>query len=661
MSSSGVRTRYNLAINGKGFMLRGSPQAPLYIKQDAAGQIGLVQGSESAYSQMNGAGWSYFAQTDWSGGFQQLRWQDNGSFKDGQAIDTVTEYGYATINHDFTSAGRITGSHTYGAHDVNNGDLLFGTVKAGAAKLFKLTSANVLSTISAMAGISAVHSIHRFGDVSLVGMRRTSGTLKTLSKYNGSTLSGFRSSNPIVRAVRGIGIRAYIAEFVASLSGDVLSYATNLSAFTSSFQAGKNRTIPKIIELAGTPYFFVGEGRRVTMFRYDELQERAFPIYTWQDLTNFGVTNFQSTIMITGKSNGLSVAFAFNGAKLVQVFDDQLQDASFDLTLPFQYENQLHVKGMFWDSQNWFPGLYGKYSSVQYTPFVNLGNRAYGFAVTGTNIRLGYLDTTKYRVSGYVIGSQYGSQLGAFDKLLNSTVFNFKALATGQTVDLQYSTDDGATFASIVKAQFSTDGAITTKKGYFPSGVTAKNWNYKVVLCGPGTSTPKLNDFAFEFRPVPDTKRRWAFSVDAGDNVKLLNGQNEQRDGKALMSEIWTEKEAKRTVVFEDVDSFSAKIVSAMTSAATSARVDNTRLFPPKGRMRVLKSGIVEEMTFTSASGGKILGITRARKNTKARAYAANDQTDNYYTVIVSDVSEQINDTDDRRTESVARITLIET
>ena len=81
---------------------------------------------------------------------------------------------------------------------------------------------------------------------------------------------------------------------------------------------------------------------------------------------------------------------------------------------------------------------------------------------------------------------------------------------------------------------------------------------------------------------------------------------------------------------------------------------------PPKGRIRILKSGTVEEMTYTSANGGQIKGISRAQKGTLARAYTSADTIDNFYTVIVTSVKEQVNDTDQNTTESIAQVVLLE-
>jgi len=657
---TGVRSLYHVAINNKGFMLRGAPSQPRYVKEVAPALANQVGAGDISYASLAGSGWSYWTQTDWSGGFHKLKWEDKATFKDGQAVDVLGEFGKITLQNGFTSAISISGSYKYGAHNVNNGELLLGSIKAGTAKLFKITSAGVLSTPSAYAGISAVNSMSRFKNDTLIGLTRTSGTLKTMARWNGSAVSAFRNANPIVRAVKGIGIRAYSGERVTSLSGDVLYYATNLSAFTSAYQAGKNRKISKIEDLFGSPYFFVEEGRRVELYRWDEFSERAYLIYTWEDLTNWGVARYYSLMVISGTSNGLSVAFAFNGARLWPIFDDQLADSSYDFSKPFIFNENLQTKGAQWDGEVWTPGLYGKFATVQYTPFANFFNRAYAFAITGTLLKIAYTDITKYAISGNVVSSEFGSQIGGVDKLVNSVSINHDALAASQTIEIYRSTDGGATFTSLGTSKFATDGAIKKKQFYIASGLITKLWNWKAQLVGPGTTTPTLHDVTFEYRPVPDLKKRWSLSIDAGDEVMLLNKQREQRDGKSLVSDLWLEKEAKRTVVYEDVDSFSVNFVSAMTSANTSARVDKTQWMPRKGRLRVLKSGTAEEMTYTSADTGVIKGITRSQKGTVARAYTSADSIDNNYTVFVTDVREQINNTDQNRTESVANIILLE-
>ena len=660
--ATGVRSKYHIAINGKGFMLRGAPTAPRYLKERAPSLVNQLGIGDLNYNSLNGSGWSFWTQTDWSGGFQRIKFKDDGSFKDGQAIDAVKKYGEVSLQYGWTSAARISGSYNFQlGRAVHDSDLLVGVAKTGAAKVIKITPAHSVSTLSAYAGISAVRSMTRFNNNTIIGLSRTSGTLKTMAKYNGTAISGFRSANPTVRSVHGIGIRLYSGETVASLSGDVLYYSTDLSTFTSAYQAGKNRNLTHITDVAGSPYFIVREGNKVDLFRWDEFAERAYPIYTWSNLSGYGVRKYLSMIVITGTSNGKSVAFAFNGARLWQIFDDQLRDTSYNFQNPFEFEGNLHVKGAMWDGQFWFPGLYGKLdASRTYTPVLDFNNRPYGYAASGTYLYIGNQTSAKYAVSGHIISSEFGSNIGGVDKLVNSVDINMDALATGQTVEVLRSVDGGSTFSSVGKASFTQDGAVKKKTLFFPSGFVTKLWNAKTVLVGPGTSTPNVKDVTFQYRPSPDLRKRWSLALDAGDNIKLLNQQDEQRDGKALMQSLWLEMEAKRSIVFEDVDSFETNIISAMSSGATSARVASTRLMAPQGRIRVRKSGQVEEMTYTSADGGSIKGITRAQKGTLARAYTSADKIDNYYNVLVTDFKEQVNDTDQNTTESIAQVILLE-
>lgn len=664
---TGVRTKYHIAINGNGFMLRGAPGAPVYTKDDApllvqnlrfAARFGL---DDFTQSQLNGNGWSYWTQTDWTGGFQTVKWNDNGSYRDGQAVDGLVKYGNVSLQHGFVSAASISGSHTIRSFADHDGNMLVGTIKSGAAKLLKLTSANVLSTLSAYAGISAVNAMSRFGKFTVLGLTRTSGTLKTMVGYWGNGISGIRSSADIVRYVHGVGTRLYFSEYNKILSGDVLLWSTKLSAdYTSAFNAGKNQKITVIDDVNGSPYFFVDVHGKVTMYLWNEVAGKEFPIYTWDNLTNYSTLRYLSFLLITGQSNGRSVAYAFNGSQIVQIFNDQLLDPSYDFSRPFEYRGNAHVKGAQWDSQSWFPGLYGKFANVSYTPFMNFANRPYALAVTGSVTKIGYQTSATYNISGTVISSQYGGDIGGIDKLKNSVLMDFNTLSAGQTLEVFNSNDEGTTWQSVGKASYSQDGAINAKRVWFPSGLTSKLWNYKVVLVGPGSTTPVLQDITHEFRPVPDLKKRWVISLDAGDDISLLNKQREQRDGKALVSQLWLEREAKRTVIYEDVDGFNVNIISAMAAADTSARVNSTRLMPGKGRMRVVKNNVAEEMIYTSADGGLIKGISRAQKSTLARAYTSADVIDNFYTINVVNVHEEINDTDQNKTESIVRLVMLE-
>src|SRR3990167_2906038 len=79
---TGVRSLYHVAINNKGFILRGAPSQPRYIKEVAPALANQVGAGDISYATLAGSGWSYWTQTDWSGGFHKLKWADKATFKD---------------------------------------------------------------------------------------------------------------------------------------------------------------------------------------------------------------------------------------------------------------------------------------------------------------------------------------------------------------------------------------------------------------------------------------------------------------------------------------------------------------------------------------------------------------------------------------------------
>lgn len=662
---SGTRTRYNVALDGRGFILRGSPQNPAYSKSESGVDLTKVRPDDPEYNPLNGADWSYWAQTDWSGGFQQLKWKDNATFRDGRAVDVLRHYGDATIQHAFNGVVTITGGFSFGAYGLRQTDMLFGVHKTGLSRIWRTSAAfDIVSPLSSIAGISGVNSMSPFKSALLIGLSRTSGTLKTLMAYDrfggNLVLSGIRNANPIVRSVKGIGIRAYTGEKVASLSGDVLYYSTDLATFTSAYQTGKGDKIKKIEDLNGTPYFFVEKGNVVEMYRFDEYQSKALLIYTFSDLTSWGTTNYLTSIIIGGTSNGKRVAFAFNGARLQQIFTDQLEDTSFDFSRPLVYEDNLHFKGAAWDGSAWVPGLYHAFGAFQATPFANRTGSVYAYATSGTRMEISKL-SSNFRASGYVIGSDFGHDIGQVDKLVNSVTVNCAPLSGGHTIEIFRSSDEGRNFASVGKLSYARDGAISSKVLYYPSGFVAKKYTYKATMATvSAATTPVLKDVIHQYRTIPDTKMRWGIAAQALETVQLLNGQREQRDGIDIASELWMMKQRKKPVVFEDLVSFSGKFISAMSKTATSARVNTTKNMPRRGRLRVVSAGVAEEMTYLTADGKRILGITRGVKGTNARNYTSANRIDNHYTVLVTDIRESVVTTDEEKTEAYVTLSLLE-
>jgi len=148
--------------------------------------------------------------------------------------------------------------------------------------------------------------------------------------------------------------------------------------------------------------------------------------------------------------------------------------------------------------------------------------------------------------------------------------------------------------------------------------------------------------------------------LDFGNEVRLLNGQLEQRDSAELFAQFWNKMAVKQKIVFEDVDYCECALTSAMTSAVTSCSVNNTNRFPRQGRCRIVSGSVAEEMYYTSAESKKLKGITRAARGTVARAYISGTTIKNDYDAYIDDLRTDTDFIDEKKTESAAIVTLIE-
>ncbi len=277
-------------------------------------------------------------------------------------------------------------------------------------------------------------------------------------------------------------------------------------------------------------------------------------------------------------------------------------------------------------------------------------------------------DITKlYGDNGYKSGSNKNylifnemAPVSSIDKLFASLTLMFDALETGESIRIDYSKDDMTNWVTIGTLTPSSEGTNTKRTFMIPSSVLWNKLWFMVYLNGPGTTTPEMRDLVLAYKPMPDYKNRWTMRLNFSESVGLLNGQFEQKKAEDLTSDLWKEKLTKQQVLFEDVDYIECTLQTAMTSAQVSASVDYAGKLPLKGRIRAVSGGVAEEMTYTSAQVKKILGITRAVRGTRARAYLSGQVLKNDYDVYIENISTELNFTDENKNESIAQVTLIE-
>ena len=76
------------------------------------------------------------------------------------------------------------------------------------------------------------------------------------------------------------------------------------------------------------PFRASAEVNKLELWKWEEVSEKAFLVYTFLNLTKWGVAVYRSKIIITGTSDNKIVAYSFDGAQIKEIFDDQTGCAS---------------------------------------------------------------------------------------------------------------------------------------------------------------------------------------------------------------------------------------------------------------------------------------------------------------------------------------------
>jgi hypothetical protein len=107
--SVGVRDKYHIGINSKGYILRGAPDRPAYKREVLASQVDRLAISDISYSDFAGQTLFYLAQTDWSGGIKDDRtWKDDAKFYYSTNIDAHSESGAIKLAAGLTLKNTFT-------------------------------------------------------------------------------------------------------------------------------------------------------------------------------------------------------------------------------------------------------------------------------------------------------------------------------------------------------------------------------------------------------------------------------------------------------------------------------------------------------------------------------------------------------------------------
>lgn len=689
--SSGVRDKYHLAINGHGYMLRGAPNNPAYRRDEVPTAISRLALSDIEYSDFSGSGLFFAAQTDWSGGIKsQKLWADDAKYYYSTNIDAFSEPGAIKLFKQLEIEEDIAESITCGcvAEVAGSTNQYIGTDDGSdnRPKIYKNSSgtwADIVSTAfdTDLTAVSQLSGHKGLLVASSIGANADGSN--AVSTYNGTSWTDHKTAiDPQITGGTFSSSRChcelagvlYVAvDSVQNHKVSIVSTVDRGATWAQEVYHSTNSIIIDMIEYGGLLYYIL-RGAISELRAFDPATNVSTIVTTLYntEFGNYGVGGRYLHIL-SGKliiTVPYYEIYSFDGDNLTRIFKiDDTKIAIGSEAIPslgrggLIVNNQIRWGNLIFDGASFFnaqkdiaDGSSGSY----FTPLlIDSSQNIYG--VDNSNSTILYKEASTYKptlAKNFLVMSEL-SQVTSIDKLLYSITVLFDALAANQNIALEYSINGMTTWTALTTMTTTTEGTNTKREFIIPNSVLYNKLFVRIKLAGSAT-TPIVRDAVVAYRPIPNYKSRWQLRLEMSDGVKLLNQQNEQDTGSDLLSKLWVEKNTKQIVNFEDVDYVEATMRTSMTSGQTSALVDSTKGFPRKGRIRAVSDGVAEEMVYTSAETNKIKGITRAQRGTRAKAYLSGQVLKNDYSVYLEKIASDINFTDEKKTENIATVTLLE-
>jgi len=694
--TTGVRDKYSVAINSRGYIIKGTPSAPSYVRQTATSQIDRLAISDLDYADFSGTGLFFIAQTDWSGGIKDEKlWRDDAKYLMSTNIDIYSERGVIKLCkelvaiNDFDKEIRCgtvatigVGTYEfvgYGERDTYSRVRVYkkdGTWTDIAEDSFTNTTG---MSINQLLG-------HKSELIVLCRSGATTGVSTIVMQYDGSAWTDHSAAIAAVSTAKvtgapcglevGTSLYVFITDNSATKAVSLVCTSDNGANWTEEFTAQTSFFPISCCYFGGLIYYLSYRDPIMMLRCYDLASNVDTEVATFDNVSiSYGTADkylkvHRGKLIITVPKNTAGTVgeiYEYDGTSLARIWrsdDDKVSSgylyAPSILKGCVEEDNNLFWSNLVYDGESFFNHKrpLGDASNKYLFPLYR-GISAMVYSDDSDNTII-YSDTTTFKTTlanNYIIFSEM-APISSIDKLLHSVTIIFDTMAANQAIKVEYSIDNRATWTEVGTQSYVANGP-TKKEWLVPGNIIFNKIFFRVSLDGSAT-TPKVRDFIMAYKPMPEHKNRWVMRLDMSDKFKLLNGQDEERSGLDLMSEIWNYKLLKQKVIYEDIDYVECRLLASITATATSASISNISHLPRKGRIRAVSGGVAEEMVYTSAQAGKLLGITRGYRGTQARAYPSGQVIKNDYDVYIEDVRSEANFLDENKIEAVAQVTLIE-
>lgn len=690
---SDLKSKYHIAINSIGYMLRGAPGSPAYTRSVVPSQVNRLAISDLNYADFAGEGIFYLAQTDWSAGIKtESIWRDDAKYYYSTNLDTYSNQGEIKVEKELVTDETFDTDIYCGISATVAGvtNSYVGAYKSSNVKVWKNTSGTWSEIAASAFGSNQNAAICLYGHkdklwVGTVGV----GSSSVVEAWNGSSWVDHSAAIATAAGISNIKASRSMCEVGGVLYVGIEDYLNDESAIVSTDDSGTTWALVKNFGFESNIISMVDFNSKLYYLQYASGQTflRAYdPVAALDSLVWTFNTSALSSLPNTGVSDKLLKVFfgkliitlpnkiyEYDGNDVNEIFskDSKKTTIGYEADCELYWGcvksgNRLYWGNLIYDGANFFnfkKPLSDVTNRYLEPLFVDSSDNIYSMTII-SNDETVYIDGSSYKsttAKNFIVFNEMAPVV-SIDKLLHSVTLLFDKLISGDEIKIEYSINNRSTWTTAATITYTSEGGTSTKREVIiPNSVLFNKIWWKISMANTnGTSSPVLLDLIMAYKPIPNYKNRWQMRFGFSDGVKLLTNSNDSRQGSDMNSQLWNEKLTKKQVKFQDIDYLECTLAASMSKTATSALVRSSYKLPPQGRIRAVSGNIAEEMYYTSATLNSIKGITRGARGTTARAYSSGQVIDNGYDVYVEDISTSLNFTDETKTESVAQVLLIE-
>ena len=672
MSFISTKSKFHVALDGQGLILQGAPDRLAYeMKQAPIYGSRFAQGDRS-YGDFSF--WWFWTQTDWSGGLKEdPNWADDAMFSSSKNLDTFSVNGQLKLLDK-----PVVQTTDISENSSNITKIIYGTVDDGTNSISRFFLGNQATVTDGSNGCRLWQStdgntwtlINHF--VNVFKIRDLFVSLQNLYIVLNSQLYVFDdSTTPFTTVterttefnVSGLactlfdcgadvnGVAHVIGRAASPLQSTLKTSIDDGATFTQRILFPVGVLILNGISFNGDFYYLRqlggASGTSTALYRYNVGTTTDTLVYEFNGLNPI-------TSNIDQLGNNFAMVIVGNVLH-IQFEDGSIWSCTTNDVITRELENRNSViptKGGFVNHRE---VAYGQNVTIRrnqgvssfYNNRRNIADDDYLIPMASSGDVLLYInnegnaaDNNVYRsssgsyyASGNFVTNEY-AEISAIDKLYYDVTLNFVTLASGESIEVEYSINGGTTYVSLGTASFSVDGAITNKNFLFGDAVVSKTLILRITLTGGGTTTPTVKDYSVRFVPAITTKKLWNININCGDEVKRLDGGLVETVGRELKGRLERAWWTKSILDFQDMDYATTILSGALNKSDTTITVDDTYDFPEQGRLKIDN----EEVTYTGKTPTTFTGVTRAQRETKAAAHSDNAVINNAYKVILTDL-----------------------